>query len=174
MLITHSVSHKGRCIYYRKLNDVTIKDAYSLPNPNNCLEPLNGSKWFSTLDLASGYWQMEMHPEDRPKTAFSTQHGLYQFNVMPFGLTNAPSFFERLMESVLSGLQYNICLLYLDDIIVKSATFEDHLLNLEQVFKRLKEANLKLSPKKCNLFKHKVTFLGHIVSDQGISTDPKK
>ena len=93
---------------------------------------------------------------------------------MPFGLTNAPSSFERLMEKVLSGLQYDICLLYLDDIIVKSDTFEKQILHLTQVFERLRQANLKLSPKKCNLFKHKVAFLGHIVSSEGISTNPEK
>ena len=137
------------------------------------LQSLNGSKWFSTSDLASGYWQMEMHPEDKSKTAFTTQSGLYEFNVMPFGLTNTPSSFERLMEKVLSDLQYDICLLYLDDIIVKSDTFEKQILHLKQVFGRLIQANLKLSPKKCILFKHKVAFLGHIVSSEEISTNPE-
>ena len=174
VLVTKKDGSCRFCIDYRKLNDVTIKDSYSLPNPNDCLQSLNGSKWFSTLDLASGYWQMEMHPDDKSKTAFTTQSGLYEFNVMPFGLTNAPSSFERLMEKVLSGLQYDICLLYLDDIIVKSNTFENQILYLKQVFERLRQANLKLSPKKCHLFKHKVAFLGHIVSDEGISTNPEK
>ena len=117
---------------------------------------------------------MEVDPEDRPKTAFTCQSGLFEFNVLPFGLTNAPSSFERLIEKVLPGLQYDICLLYLDDIIIKSGTFEEHLVNLRKVFDRLKSVNLKLSPKKCCIFQHKVEFLGHVVSEEGISTDPKK
>ena len=174
VLVTKKDGSCRFCIDYRKLNSVTIKDSYSLPNPNDCLQSLHGSKWFSTLDLASGYWQMEVDPKDRPKTAFTCQSGLFEFNVMPFGLTNAPSSFERLMEKVLSGLQYDICLLYLDDIIIKSETFEEHLVNLGKVFDRLRSSNLKLSPKKCTIFQHKVEFLGHIVSEEGISTNPKK
>ena len=147
------------CINYRKLNSVTIKDSYSLPNPNDGLQSLHGSKWFSTFDLASGYWQMEVDPKDRPKTAFTCQSGLFEFNV------NAPSSFERLMEKDLSGLQYDICLLYLHDIIIKSERFEEHLVNLRKVFDRLRSSNLKLSPKKCTIFQHKVEFFGHIKQD---------
>ena len=174
VLVTKKDGSCRFCIDYRKLNDVTVKDSYSLPDPNHCLQSLHGSKWFSTLDLASGYWQMEVDPKDRPKTAFTCQSGLFEFNVMPFGLTNAPSSFERLMEKVLSGLQYDICLLYLDDIIIKSETFEEHVVNLKKVFDRLRDSNLRLSPKKCTIFQHKVQFLGHVVSEEGISTDPKK
>ena len=174
VLVTKKDGSCRFCIDYRKLNNVTIKDSYSLPNPNDCLQSLHGSKWFSTLDLASGYWQMEVEPKDRPKTAFTCQSGLFEFNVMPFGLTNAPSSFERLMEKVLAGLQYDICLLYLDDTIIKSETFEGHLVNLRKVFDRLRSSNLKLSPKKCAIFQHKVEFLGHVVSEEGISTNPKK
>ena len=117
---------------------------------------------------------MEVDAKERPKTAFTCQSGLFEFNVMPFGLTNAPSSFESLMEKVLSGLQYDICLLYLDDIIIKSETFEENLVNLRKVFDRLRSSNLKLSPKKCTIIQHKVEFLGHIVSEEGISTNPKK
>ena len=162
------------CIDYRRLNQVTKKDAYPLPRIDDSLDALTGSCWFSTLDLASGYWQTEVHPDDREKTAFTTGTGLYEFNVLPFGLCNAPSTFERLMEVVLQGLQWQICLIYLDDIIIYAKGFEEHLERLSQVFSALRGAGLKLKPKKCVLTRHEVTYLGHIVSSEGISADPTK
>ena len=106
------------CIDYRRLNAVTVKDAYPLPRIDDSFDALSVSKWFSMLDLASGYWQAEIVESDRPKTAFSSQKGLFQFKVLPFGLSNAPAVFERLMELVLRGLNWDKCLCYLDDIIV--------------------------------------------------------
>ena len=126
------------------MNSATVKDAYPLPRIDESLDQLRGARWFSTLDLNAGYWQVEMDPVDRPKTAFATREGLYEFNVMPFGLCNAPATFERLMETVLSGLQWQVCLIYLDDIIVYGKTFEEMLRNLEMVFKKLLAAGLKL------------------------------
>ena len=108
------------CIDYRKLNSLTAKDAYPLPRIDDNLDALRGARWFSTLDLASGYWQVEMAPEDKEKTAFCTKYGLHQFRVMPFGLCNAPGTFERLMETVLKGMQWHRAVLYLDDIIIFS------------------------------------------------------
>ena len=110
---------------------------------------------FSTLDLASGYWQVELDPDDREKTAFVTHQGLYEFNVMPFGLCNAPSTLQRLMEFVLTGLQWSICLIYLDDVIIFSKNFDDHLRRMEELFGRLREAGLKLKPQKCRFFRKK-------------------
>ena len=162
------------CIDFRKLNSLTRKDAYPLPRIDECLESLGGSKWFSTLDLASGYWQCEVEESDRPKTAFSTHKGLFQFKVMPFGLSNAPACFERLMELVLRGLLWEKCLCYLDDIIVMGKTFVEALDNLKTVFERFRNANLKLKPKKCVLFQTEVLFLGHKVTAEGITTDPSK
>ena len=162
------------CIDYRKLNQVTKKDAYPLPRIDDSLDTLSGSCWFSTLDLASGYWQTEVHPDDREKTAFTTGTGLFEFNVLPFGLCNAPSTFERLMEVVLQGLQWDICLIYLDDIIIFSKEYGEHLRRLSLVFEALQRAGLKLKPKKCLLTRHEVVYLGHIVSSQGIRTDPTK
>ena len=154
---------------------MTIKDSHPLPRIDQTLESLAGSMYYSTLDLKSGYWQVGLSEVDRPKTAFSYPGGgLWQFTVMAFGLCNAPATFERLMEKVLRGLSYNICLVYLDDIIVHSKTFSDHLHNLQQVFDRLVDANLKLSPSKCQLFRKEVLFLGHTISAAGIATDPKK
>ena len=162
------------CIDYRRLNAVTHKDSYPLPRIDDSLDALRGSKWFSTLDLQSGFWQVQMKESDAEKTAFVTSGGLYQFCVMPFGLCNAPATFQRLMECVLSGLNFEICLLYIDDIIVFSENFEQHLKRLSDVLDRLQNANLKISPKKCCLFQKQVSFLGHIVSSEGIATDPDK
>jgi hypothetical protein len=112
------------------------------------LDTLAGGKWFSTLDLKSGYWQVALHADDKEKTAFSTGQGLWQFTVMPFGICNSPATFERLMESVLRGLIYDACLVYLDDIIVIGRTFQEHLDNLRKVFQRLRGAHLKMNPEK--------------------------
>ena len=115
------------CVDYRKLNVVTRKDAYPLPRIDDTLDTLSGSKWFSRLDLISGYWQVEVNKEDREKTAFCTHERLFEFKVMPFGLCNAPATFQRLMNLVLAGLQWSSCLVYLDDIIILGRDFEEHL-----------------------------------------------
>ena len=127
------------CVDYRKVNSVTRKDAYPLPRVDDLFDTLAGSQLFSTLDLISGYWQVEVHPGDKEKTAFCTSEGLYEFNVMPFGLCNRPATFQRLMNLLLAGIQWSSCLVYLDDIIVLGKTFEDHLKHLSQVFQRLHE-----------------------------------
>ena len=148
------------CIDFRKLNDVTIKDSYPIPRIDTTLDALSGSKWFSTIDLKSGYWQVKMKPGDKPKTAFSIPGGRHwQFTKMPFGLCNAGATFERLMERVLSNLSWKVCLVYLDDIIILSKDFKEHLDNLRQVFTRLEQANLKMNPKKCILLQKEVSFL---------------
>ena len=108
------------CVDYRKVNSLTRKDAYPLPRIDDALDTLSGSKLFSTLDMLSGYWQVEMSPADREKTAFCTPDGLFEFKVMPFGLCNAPATFQRLMDTVLAGLQWSSCLVYIDDVIVLS------------------------------------------------------
>jgi hypothetical protein len=162
------------CVDYRRLNKVTVKDAYPLPRIDDSLEQLSGNAWFSTLDLCSGYWQVELSPEDRHKTAFATRRGLFQFKTMPFGLCCAPGTFERLMETVLAGLQWHICLIYLDDIIVMGKTFSDMIGNLETVIARIQNAGLKLKAKKCCLCSKEVQFLGHVISETGVATDPSK
>ena len=162
------------CVDYRRLNEVTRKDAYPLPRIDACFDCLGRSSWFCTLDLRSGYWQVPVQEDDIEKTAFITPQGLYEYLVMPFGLTNAPATFERLMEKVLKGLQWKQCLVYIDDIIVFGATFEETLDNLGQVLQRLRQAKLTCKPKKCELFRRRVSFLGHIVSEDGLECDPEK
>ena len=156
------------------MNSVTHKDAYPLPRVDDTLDTLSGSNWFSTIDLKSGYWQVEMAPEDREKTAFCTREGLFEFNVMPFGLCNAPATFQRLMDCVLAGLQWSSCLVYIDDVIIIGRSFDEHLHHLHQVFDRLKSAGLKIQPSKCHFLQREVNFLGHIVSSTGVSPDPSK
>ena len=112
------------CIDYRKVNAVTRRDAYPLPRIDDTLDTLAGAKWFSTLDLVSGYWQVELEEQDKEKTAFCTQDGLFEFNVLPFGLCNGPATFQRLMDLVLTGLQWSSCLVYLDDVVVVGRSFE--------------------------------------------------
>ena len=162
------------CVDYRKLNSLTHRDAYPLPRIDECLDCLEGSSWYSTLDLQSGYFQLKVKEEDRPKTAFVTRDGLFEFLVMPFGLCNAPSTFERAMELILHGLQWSHLLVYLDDVIVIGKTFNEHLGRLEEVFKRFSTNGLKIKPSKCHLCKDQVAFLGHVMSKDGVSTDPQK
>ena len=162
------------CVDYRPLNERTIKDAYPLPRIQDTLDTLSTAKYFSTLDLTSGYWQVEMTPRARKAAAFCTRKGLFEWNVMPFGLCNAPATFQRLMDRVLVGLQWDTCLVYLDDVIVLGRDITQMLERLGQVFTRLREANLKLKPSKCCLFREEVSYLGHVVSARGIATDPQK
>ena len=174
VLVTKKDGSIRFCCDFRKINALTRKDAYPLPRIDDSLDALSGSRWFCTLDLKSGYWQCKMAENDKPKTAFTTGRGLFQWKVMPFGLVNAGATFERLMERVLSGLHWKKCLVYLDDVIVFGTTFENTLQNLTVVLQRFREANLKLKAKKCTFFKKSVQYLGHIVSEEGISCDPEK
>jgi len=162
------------CVDYRLLNAKTRKDSYPLPRIEETLDALGGAKWFSTLDLASGYNQVPIAEKDKAKTAFCTPFGLFEFNRMPFGLCNAPGTFQRLMECIIGDQSFQSLLLYLDDIVVFSSTFEDHLQRLELVLARLQEHHLKLKLKKCQFFQHEVKYLGHIVSAAGVATDPDK
>ena len=162
------------CIDYRKINDVTKKDAYPLPRINDTLDLLHGSSYYSTIDLASGFWQVGLDMNAREKSAFCVPNGLYQFKRMPYGLCNAPATFQRLMEQVLAGLNWEICLLYIDDIIVFSSDFSQHLERLDKVMSHIEKSGLKINPKKCKFFTSQVKFLGHIVSADGITTDPSK
>lgn len=162
------------CVDYRKLNAITHKDAFPLPRIEESLTHLKESAWYSTLDLASGYWQVEVDPQDQEKTAFTTPVGLFQFERMPFGLCNAPATFQRLMQRCLGAQVNDFLLIYLDDIIVYSPCFSSHLGHLEQVFERLHQHGLKLQPQKCHLFRREVKYLGHVVSKRGVATDPDK
>ena len=158
------------CIDYRKLNEVTLPDSYPLPRVQDCLDSLQGSCWFTTLDATSGYFQLETDTADRDKTAFVCEKGLFAFRVLPMGLVNSAATYQRTLEQIMSELQHETCLIYLDDIIVYSKTFQEHIQRLDEVLTRLGNASLKLSPKKCHILQQDVTFLGHRVSSQGVAT----
>ena len=152
-----------------------IKDAQTLPHIEESLDSLCGVVIFTSLDLKSGYWQVELNEDSIPYTTFTVGPlGFYERLQMPFGLTNAPTTFQHLMENCLGDLHLNWCIIYLDDIIIYSKTPEEHVERLEAVFKKLSKAGLKLKPSKCEFFKSEITYLGHIVSVKGIATDPKK
>lgn len=174
VIVTKKDGSLRLCIDYRKLNSCSTRDAFPLPRIEEALEALGQAKFFSTLDLTSGYWQVEVAEHDKHKTAFSTPMGLFEANRMPFGLQNAPSTFQRLMTCCFGDLNFTHLLIYLDDLIIFSKTFEEHLERLQLVFDRLREHGLKLKPSKCQLMKKEVQYLGHIVSAEGIKTDPEK
>ncbi|UYV63270.1 K02A2.6-like, partial [Cordylochernes scorpioides] len=152
------------CVDYRKLNNVTVKDVYPIPRIDEVMDTLQGSTHFSAIDLRSGYWQVEVEERDKEKTAFTTAHGLYEINVMPFGLCNAPATFERNMENMLGNLRWQICLCYLDDVIIYSPDFPTHLKRLEAVFRCFRESNLRLNDKKCRFAFEELEILGYITS----------
>ena len=158
------------CIDYRKLNSVTKCDAFPMPRIDDLLDVLGQSKYFTTLDLKSGYWQVKVHPDSCEKTAFITHGGLYEFRVMPFGLANAPALFQRLMQRVLGDLNEDqmFVSIYLDDILIFSRTFEEHKIHLREVLKRLQTVGLKLNPAKCYFVRTQVHYLGHIITAEGI------
>ena len=162
------------CIDYRRLNAQTQKDAFPLPRIEETLESLGGSKLFSSLDLAHGYFQLAMHPNSVSKTAFRVPWGLYEFLRLPQGLSNSPSTFQRVMESIFADMNLSQLILYLDDLLVFSVSFEEHIERLGRVFSRLKENGLKLKGAKCQLFRTSVSHLGHIVSGEGVRVDPAK
>lgn len=161
-------------IDYRKLNQKTIGDRYPLPNISDLLDKLGRCQYFTTLDLASGFHQIEMAKEDIPKTAFNTENGHYEFSRMPFGLKNAPSTFQRVMDNILQGIQNEKCLVYLDDIIIFSVSLQEHVENLKSVFDRLRKYNFKIQLDKSEFLQREVAFLGHIITPEGVRPNPDK
>ena len=174
VLVDKKDGTKRFCIDYRLLNKHTVKDSFPLPSIAESLDALDGAQYFCTLDLASGYWQVPLDDDAKLKSAFVVPGGLFQFEVMPFGLCNAPSTFERLMENIFTGLQWKTLLIYLDDVIIFGSSVQEVISRLKTVLDRLREAHLKLKPKKCHLFQTEVLYLGHVVSAEGVKTDPSK
>lgn len=161
------------CTDYRWLNQCTKKDAFPIPRTEDCLDAVAGASLFSTMDITSAYHQIPVRQEDIPKTAFVTKYGLFEYVTMPFGLCNATATFQRLMELALSGLQWNSCLVYLDDVIVFSQDFETHMTRLRAVLSKIQKAGMKLKPSKCNFLKKQVGFLGHVISEHGVLPNPE-
>lgn len=162
------------CIDYRRLNKKLITDKFPLPRIDEILENLGKAKYFSVLDLYSGFHQIPLSENSRDLTTFSTENGMFRWKVLPFGLNVAPNSFTRMMHIAFSGLSASQCFIYIDDIIVIGASEKHHLKNLAAVFDTCRKRNLKLNPEKCKFFKHEVTFLGHICSADGIRPDTSK
>jgi hypothetical protein len=162
------------CVDLRKVNAVTIKDSYSLPRIDETVDALCGARWFSTGDVDRAFWQVGLFEDHKQKTAFVVDGQLYEFNVMPFGSMNAPATFQRLMDRVLRGLTWHQCLVYVDDVLIFSKTFDKHLENLENVLKRLASANIRLKPDKCKFGEQEVDYLGFRITDRGIQAARRK
>jgi hypothetical protein len=162
------------CVDYRDLNRITIKNRYPLPLIQELFDQLHGAKWFSKLDLRSGYHQVRIHPEDVPKTAFRTRYGHYEFLVLPFGLTNAPATFMQLMQSIFAPYLDSFVIVFLDDILIFSKTKEEHEQHLRVVLELLRKNQLYAKLSKCEFMKQEISFLGHVVSQEGISCDADK
>jgi len=151
------------CVDYRRLNNITKKDAYPLPGMEDCLDSVGDAKVFTSLDCTAGYWKVPLRPADREKTAFTTHAGIYHWLSMPFGLTNAPATFQRALDIILSGLKWQLCLVYLDDVIIFSASAEQHVKDVDVVLTRLREAGVTLNLEKCTWFSDENEYFGHIV-----------
>lgn len=162
------------CIDFRKLNSRTKKWVFPLPNQEDILESGSGSKYFTTLDLNSGYWQLPMDEDSRQYTAFSTYNNLYEFLRMPFGLANAAASFSKLMSTVMSGLVGQAVHIYLDDLIIMSRTWQEHIENIRSVLEKIREANLTIKLAKCRFAFEEAEILGHVLSSQGIKPQPNK
>jgi hypothetical protein len=162
------------CVDYRSLNDVTMKNKYLLPRIEDLFDQMRGARVFSKIDLQSGYHQMKIRPSDIPKTAFSTRYGLYEFTVMSFGLTNAPAYFMNLMNKVFMEYLDRFVVVFIDDILIYSKSESDHEEHLRLVLQKLRDNQLYAKYSKCEFLIGEVPFLGHVISNGGISVDPAK
>jgi hypothetical protein len=162
------------CVDYRSLNDVTIKNKYSLPRIDDLFDQMRGARVFSKIDLRSGYHQMKIRPSDIPKMAFSTRYGLYEFIVMSFGLTNAPAYFMNLMNKVFMEYLDKFVVVFFDDILIYSRNDSEHEEHLQMVLQKLWDNQLYAKFTKCDFWLDEVHFLGHIISKGGIAVDPAK
>lgn len=173
VLIPKSDGTPWFCIDYRRLNEQTVKDTYTLPSMEDCLDSLGAAQFFSTLDCNAGYWQIPIAAEDRHLTSFTCHCGTHQCTRLPLGLCNAPATFQGAIDMVLSGVKWQYALVYLDDIIVFSQSAGKHLLYLDKVSTLLGEAGVTLKASKCHLFSNAVEYLGHVMRSGRISVNDK-
>ena len=161
-------------IDYRQLNKQTVKSSWPIPSIEEIFDTLEGSSYFSTIDMSAGFYEVPMAEESQDFTAFSTPFGSFKWLRMPMGLTGSPNTFQSLMESVLVGLIWKTCVPYLDDCIIFAKTQQEHISRLREIFQRFSDANLKINPSTCDFFRTKVNFLGHVVSQHRLQVDPDK
>ena len=162
------------CVDYRHLNNITVKNKYPLPITDELLDELHGAQWFTKLDLRTGYHQIRLLPADEHKTAFKTHNGHWEFKVMPFGLTNAPVTFQAIMNDIFAPMLRKSVLVFVDDILIYSKSMEDHIEHLKEVFAILQANKLLLKRSKCSFAQNQLEYLGHIISAQGVATEPSK
>jgi len=179
LIVPKKVDSTGNTKYrvvvdFRKLNNLTVGDAFPMPDITSILDQLGKAKYLSCLDMASGYHKISIHPNDKEKTAFSTDKGHFEFNRMCFGLKSAPATFQSLMNRVLQGINGYRAFVYLDDIIVISSTLQEHINQLREVFVRLRKFNLQLQPPKCEFLRREVNYLGHVITEEGVKSDRAK
>jgi hypothetical protein len=159
---------------FRRLNEKTVGDAYPLPDITGILDQVGQSKYFSCLDLVMGYHQIELEEEDKAKIAFSTKNGHWEYNTLPFGLKTAPATFQLMINTVLSGLTGTRCFVFLDDIVRDANSLSKHDAKLREVFGRIRKYNLRIQPDKCEFLRKEVSYLGHVITEQGVRPDPGK
>lgn len=176
VVIVEKKNNKYRfCIDFRKINDVTEKDAYMLPQVNATIDKLRNAKYITTLDLKDGYRQIPLSEESKPITAFTVPgRGLYQFKVLPFGLHSAPATFQRLLDRVIGADLEPRVFVYLDDIVILGSNLGEHVETVKEVFRRLQQANLKINPENFQVMRDEIKYLGHVINQDGIHTDPEK
>ena len=162
------------CVDYRYLNDLTVKGTFPIPVFGQLMDELSGARWFSILDLFAGYHQVRLKEGEEHKTAFSTHSGHFEFKVMAFGLTGAPNTFQQAMNLTLAPLLRKCVIVFFDDILVFSPTYEQHLIDLRKVFELLQSEHWHIKLSKCRFAQQKLSYLGHIISPEGIAMDPAK
>ena len=176
VLVTKKDGSIRVCVDLRQINAITEDMNYALPLADDIFDAVANANscWYTTLDLASAYWQIRVAELSRKYLCFQTVFGSYAFNYMPFGAKNAGLYFQRLMDMVMKGLMWKCCSVFIDDLLIFSTNFEQHLEQLQEVFDRLRQAGLKLKPKKCAFGQEEVEFLGHVITDRGIKPNPKR
>ena len=174
LLVRKPDGSKRLCVDYRQINKLTIRNVYPLPYIDQLFDQLVNAKYFSKIDLRTGYWQIRLDSEDQEKTAFRVRYGSYEFTVLPMGITNAVETFQTLMQHLFMKYLDKFIIIYLDDLVIYSNNFEDHIIHLQIVFQILRENKLYCKESKCEFFKHQIKFLGHVVANNKLMTEPGK